>query len=81
MSHCPDHERLKHLLDHRLEDTELDEIEQHIEERRLLLASTLDDLDGVPRFAISRLGRVNLITSHRGWSPSNGRTLPPQRME
>ena len=31
MSHCPDRDRLERLLDHRLEDTELDEIEQHIE--------------------------------------------------
>ena len=31
MNHCPDRERLEQLLHHRLEDTELDEVEQHIE--------------------------------------------------
>jgi hypothetical protein len=30
MKHCPDRERVERPLDHRLEDTELDEIEQHI---------------------------------------------------
>ena len=31
MSHCPDRDRLERLLDHRLVDTELDEMEQHVE--------------------------------------------------
>jgi hypothetical protein len=29
MNQCPDRDRLKRLLEQRLEDTEVDEIEQH----------------------------------------------------
>ena len=38
MSLCPDRDRLRRLLDRRLEDNELDEMEQHIEELRHLPA-------------------------------------------
>ncbi len=32
MSHCPHRDRLERLLDHGLADTELEEIEQHVED-------------------------------------------------
>ncbi len=45
MSQCPDRDRLGRLLDHRLVDTELDEIEQHIEDCAAC-QHTLDELTG-----------------------------------
>ena len=60
MNHCPDRDRLERLLDHRLDDTELDEIEQHIE-GCVVCQHTLEELTSA---AIGGLepGRGTLIT-------------------
>ena len=50
MNHCPDRDRLERLLDHRLEDTELDEIEQHIE-GCAICQYTLEELTGATNWA------------------------------
>ena len=60
MSHCPDRDRLERLLDHRLDDTELDEIEEHIE-ACAACQLTLDELTGAALCDIDP-GRGGLIT-------------------
>ena len=50
MNHCPDRDRLERLLDHRLDDTELDEMEQHVRRLRHLPADA-GRADRVPRSA------------------------------
>jgi WD40 repeat protein/Flp pilus assembly protein TadD len=60
MSHCPGRERLERLLDHRLEDSELDEIEQHIE-GCAACHRTLDELTATALCDLAP-GRASLIT-------------------
>ncbi len=78
MSQCPDRDRLGRLLDHRLEDTELDAIEQHIES----CAACHHILDELTATALCDLAprRASLITL-TGAEPEPASGRPPRRME
>ena len=64
MTTCPDRGRLKQLLENRLVDTELDELEQHVE-GCVVCQQTLEELSDATNWE-SEPGREALVTRDGG---------------